>query len=534
MFKDSNIQYINIKQYDKQLKIDNQIFKKDKLIKTDHSSFIVDEDISSDCISKLKILQKSIVKTYITTICESKEQLIVQSDEFFDSNYEIRRLSSTFSIAVPKLDLEKKNFLFKNAGLDYVFSPFNILYNHINSHTANTNSLNILILNNTMYALILNDDKRVVYGDIKQLTTFNDMHDSEFTNDGLEGQKLFDEVHSLEVQSNITEFMQEFYAQSKEEVFCESISIFYTLQQLTQEQIDTMQESIMLEIEYNKVNIDDYLFSLAHQSNASRVSFIAPREKKNTKSLVALVSVAVATTLILGSIGFFKYQAQVEEDRLVQLEKDKQAKILEDKRIEAARIKLPNHIIANENMVTRILNIFDIIPYSVVLNELQLDKKDSTFVCSLLNEDIFENDLKPKLLKLYKTSDILLMQDNKPTFNAIIANSSLMESKSSTKEIQPNYRKNKFIGKSTLVQQLKVFLPKDSEIKFKSKFKSKYLTYNFTIVTLLKEPKDFLQFIEELNKKSYSINIKYPIEFAKNKNGIETTFNLQFHQFHKK
>ena len=41
-----DLQYITIKQYDKQLKIDNQILQNDKIIKTDHSSFLIEGALS--------------------------------------------------------------------------------------------------------------------------------------------------------------------------------------------------------------------------------------------------------------------------------------------------------------------------------------------------------------------------------------------------------------------------------------------------------------------------------------------------------
>ena len=126
------------------------------------------------------------------------------------------------------------------------------------------------------------------------------------------------------------------------------------------------------------------------------------------------------------------------------------------------------------------------------------------------------------------------MQENKPTFNAIISNTTLKKQILKNKQDKPNYRKNKFISKSKVKKQIQVFLPKDTKLKFKSTFKSKFLTYNFTISTIFNKPNDLLNFIDELNKKSYSIVVQYPIEFAKTKKGLETTFNLQFHQFHKK
>ncbi len=531
MLQDKNAQYVNIKQFDKQLKVDNQILDNGKIIKTEHSSFLVENQLSSDAINKLNILQKNVNKTYLTTICESLNQKIVD-DEFIDNDFKIRKLTSHLNVAIPKNDLSKNEQYFTYTGIDYIFSPFNILYNHILTHGANTNSLNILILNNTIYALILNDQQKIIYSSIKTLTAFDDIQNSEFFTDGIEGQQLFDEVHSLEIQEALTSITTEFYESEKDEIFCESITIFYTVKQLNDEQLAKIEETLMLEIEYSTILIDDYLFSLSKQLHVSTYSFTTPRKKEKKRSfLIWILGAVLSTVLVAGVLYFMQVQ---EEAEIKRLKEEKQAKIIADKKAQAAKIKLPNHKMKNEKISQLLLNLFDIIPYNAVLNELQLLKRDSTIVCSFLQKDTFTKDMQPKLLKLYKTSDILLIQHNKPTYNAIIALSQLLPQKLSARQIQPNYRHTKFISESKVINQLKAFLPKDSKVVFKSKQKSKFLTYNFNVSTTLKTPKDFFNFVEQLNKKNYSLNIIYPLEFAQTTKGLETIFNLQFHQFQSK
>ncbi len=77
MFNSNQIQYVNIKRYDKQIKIDNKILKDKKIAKEEHTSFLIEDILSNDVISKLKILKKNINKTYLTTICESLNQKVV-------------------------------------------------------------------------------------------------------------------------------------------------------------------------------------------------------------------------------------------------------------------------------------------------------------------------------------------------------------------------------------------------------------------------------------------------------------------------
>jgi hypothetical protein len=532
MSKNEAIQYVNIKQYDNQLKIDNQVLKGGKIIKSDNASFFTEDTLSNDSIYKLNILQKNIYKTYLTTICESPNQKVVKSDEFFDTNFEIRRLNPTHSIAIPKVEIQNKFEYFNDTGCDYIFSPFSILNNHIISHGANANSLNILILNNKVYALVLDNNKKTVYGSIRTLTSFSDIKESELLDSNLDVQKQFDQMHLVEIEEAITSIMNEFYEQSENEIFCESVAIFYTLKQLTDQQLSILQDNIMLEIEYSKLNFNDYLFSLSKQSNASRLSFITPREKKKNGSILKwLFIISIIAGGIFAALNYMQEQEKIKQEHL---ESKKREKLLEEQKIKLKSVKLPNHRVQNDKISSVVLNIFDIIPYNAVLNEIQLQKKDSTFVCNLLIDGIFQKDMQPKLLKLYKKSEIILTQDNKPTFNIIVSNSGLLEQNLSIKPVQPNYRKNKFVAKDTLIQQIEAFLPKNSKVSFKSKYRSKFLTYNLNVEAIFQEPKEFFTFIEELNKKSYSIILKYPIEFAKTKKGIETTFKLQFNQFYKK
>ena len=73
----------------------------------------------------------------------------------------------------------------------------------------------------------------------------------------------------------------------------------------------------------------------------------------------------------------------------------------------------------------------------------------------------------------------------------------------------------------------------DSDVRYISKVQENFLTYNYTIISLVNTPKEFFDFIAKLNKKEIPLNIKYPIEFAKLKDKIEIKFNLQFHQQNK-
>ena len=532
MFNDKNKQYINITKYDKQIKVDNKIIQNDKLLKSEHASFIIENTLSADCIAKVNILQKNINNTFISTLCETKDQKVVISDEFNDETYDIRKLNTHYSIAIAKKEIISHQSSFQEIGNDYLFSPYNILYNHIMTNNPNTNSLNILLLNSTVYAFILDDEKRIIYSTLKNITPFEQIAKDEFSQDDLEGQKLFDEIHQMEIQEIITSITTEFYALQTSDIFCESVSIIYTIKQLNENQLKVLEENLMLEIEYNSINLSEELFHLAQSHTALKSSFISPREKKSKKSFAMWVLGAILTTAI--AAGIFYYMQILQKQKDEELRKAKIAKIIADKKAKQLSIKLPEHRNNNKLIIQNIKSIFDVIPDNALLNELQLQTKDATIVCTLLSADSYEKTIKPNILKLFKKSEVLLMQKNKLIYNAILVNSGFITQKLKHKFDKPNYRKNRFVSTTNFKQQIKAFLPKNSSVKFIKRIKSKFLINKFTTLATFQNPTEFFNFIKVLNKKSYSIELKYPIEFVKTKYGLETTFDLQFNQFHRK
>jgi hypothetical protein len=535
MFSDEIEQYVNIKQYDKQLKIDTKILKNKKVDSTSHSSFIVEDKLGQDVIDKLNILQSNTAKTYLSTVLETSNQKVLDSHvalEQTDEDLEVRKLGGHLSVAVSKDDLEAKKDYFSETGCDYIFSPFNILYNNCIEVGINSNSLNILILNNKIFGLIFDENKNAVFGDIRDLTAFEQIQTSEFYTDDLEGQELYDQIHTLELQDSISSLINQFYEESSEETFIQNVAIFYIVKQLDDDRLAQLNEELMLEIEYFSIDFNKHLFEIAQSPIASKQSFIAPREKKNKQSFgIWIVAAVLSIALVGGVLYYMKVQEEAEKARLAQEEKARQIAL---KKAKLAAIKLPNHIDTNDKIVKNLLTIFDIIPYSVILNELQVQKRDSTLVCTMLEENIFIKNMQQKFLTMYDSSEMILSQKNDNLYNVIVANTGIKTEKKNTKSIEINYKRDKFINKNKFESQIKALLPRDAVLTFKSKSKNKYLTYNYSVSMTSLTPQEFFDFVESLNKKTYSININYPIEFAKTNKGLEVLFGLQFHQFSKK
>jgi len=537
MFKDTNEQYINIKRYDKQLKIDTKIFKDKQLQNAEHLSFVQDDDVlSSDAVSKVNILQQNIAKTYISVVNESSNQKIVDINTFLDDNYKIIKLTSHFALAILKEDIRAQQENYQAVGLDFIFSPFALLYHHIISNGADANSINILILNNNFYAIVLDKDKAIAYSVVKSLTSFDEVHTSQFYSQEIEGQKLFDEIHFLEIQDHISTTLQEYYDNSDiTDNFCNQIEIFYTIKQLNEEQVEDINQTMMIDTNYSNFPIDNIMFYLCEHNSTLKQSYIQPRQKKEKKLPIRWILAAVISTILVGYGLFYLNEQNKIKEQLAKQEQIKKAKelALKKQKEKLANIKLPNHMLKNYEVTKLLLAVFDTIPRDAMLNELNLEQKDSTFVCTLLDKNTYNKNMQPKLLKLYKSSDIVLSQESNSTYSTIISNTGLIPQPIKLKNITPKYNKRDIISTKEFVRLIDSYLKSKTKITFQSKVKSKFISSKFIVKTIMQEPQDFFDFIDKINKLKYSIVISYPIEFIKTTKGIELSFRLTLNQIQK-
>lgn len=218
-----------------------------------------------------------------------------------------------------------------------------------------------------------------------------------------------------------------------------------------------------------------------------------------------------------------------EQNRLAKIKKEE---VKEVKKVEIVKPPLPNHVTKNGIISKRVLNLFDIIPYNVVLDELEVDANSAKMVVDLLQDDIYIRSMQPNLLKLYKYSGIVFEDPKATILKATISNDEFIPLESTMKEVEPAYITNEFLPKQRVEEKIKALLGEMATFEFKSDFKSEVTTFNYSVKVLYKEPKEFFDLIEKLNSELYSINISYPISMKKVEYGIETSFILQFHQNH--
>ncbi len=519
MFKKDKRQYINIVKNDKQIKLDGQIIINGKETKRENSSFLIkeDESVPGDLIYKLQVMERNIPNTYISSITSNISQQIVKTEEIDKEIYSPIKLNDSYSVIIPKEDIENEKLLFDHS-IDYIFSPFTLLYEQLSSKAAK-NSLNILINDNILYIILLDKEKNIGLNKIHALSSFENIKESQFYQDDISGQKLYDEVYFLEIQQSLSDLVQTYYQENKDVEFIEEVNILYTINQLSDEQLDSLHETLMAKVNYYYISFEDKLKILSKKLNASNYSFITPRDKKEGSKALLWGSLALVSVICAAGVLYYKTQGIQPETK---------------KEIEPViqKIELPNHTEINKEIIKELMTLFDIIPYDAVLKELEIKQNSSTIVCSFIADSTSPQDLKEALEKIYTSSSIILSHQNNAILSSIINNEGKLQSKDPNKTIK-GYKPFKYLSIVNITEYLGSILPENSKITFTDKIEELFTTYNFSVSNIIKEPKEFFDILENINKKDIPLNITYPVEFAKVNEGIMVKYNIQYHQKNK-
>ena len=231
--------------------------------------------------------------------------------------------------------------------------------------------------------------------------------------------------------------------------------------------------------------------------------------------------------------GVFYYKKFIQKDE-VKKEIFKKEKIIKQKVI-IKEIALPKHKELNIQKTNLLISLFDSIGSQEVLKEIQVQENESTLICNLKEENSYEKELKPKLLKIYKQSENILSTQNKKTllYTAIISNTKLIK-KDMTKRIKLNKpnKKNKILNEKESTIYLEK-LTKNSLVLLDDTKNTKYKKYIFNVETKISNPLEFFDIIKDINNQYYSITLSYPIEFTKLKDTINVKYNLVFNQIKK-
>ncbi len=513
--------YINAIKYKAQLKINYKKLDNDDIIETNSSIFIAKDDIlGRDIASKLNAHASLINNTYLSTLLLQDETKLLKKKEPRLKDFAYTSLNNDYDVSVSKNTLfETKNY-FEKCGVDYIFSAYHVLNLHIEQNPCN-NNLVVLLFNNQAFCIILNSKGEIVFNRKIELTPFENIKESNFYENDILGQKLFDEIYFLELNEAIKNTIEEFYKVTKN-VFIEKVSLLYNLKQISEEQISSMNENFMIDVTYHPISVDEELFELSKDSHSHK-SFIKPRPKpSNNFSNVIFTLLIIA--LILG-IGYL----YLPYDKL--FNKEMQKEIVKKEKIIERVVQLPDHSFKNGIIETRILKLLEMVPYDMVLKELLIEKNSIKINADLLNKDTYIKVIQPQLLKNYNVSNISFKDEKSHILEGIILAEGLKE-RNTTKfrDYKDTYVSNEFMPIITVTEQIKILFPKDTIVTFKSSFKSEVVTFNYLVNVIIKRPLEFFEIINTISNELYSINISYPVSFVKTEAGVEVEFILQFHQ----
>ncbi len=512
--------YINAIKYKTQLKINYKKLQNNDIIETNSSTFIVkDEILGRDITDKINAHASEIDNTYISTLLLQDDTKLLKKFQIKLKDYAVTSLNNEYNIAIAKNALfETKNY-FDKCGIDYIFSAYHVLNLHIEQNPCN-NSLVILLFNNQAFCVILNSKGEIVFNRKIELTSFEEIKQSEFYENEVLGQKLFDEVYALELRDIVKNTIEEFYSLTKN-LFVERVSILYNLKLISDEEIHKMAEELMIDVTYHPISVDEELFELSKDTHLQK-SFIKPRKKPNN-SFKNLITTLIIIITILG-VGYLFLPIE---------EFIKNTKAQEEVKIEVVdkKIELPNHIEKNDIIEEAVLRTFEMIPYDVVINELVFENNQVKIDINLLNKDTFIKVLQPELLKTYNKVNIEFKETKGPILEAIINAQELKSKKvEQVKDYKEAYIENEFMPIIRVTEQMKIIFSNDAIVSFKSSFKSEVVTFNYLVNVIVKTPLEFFEIINRLNNELYSINISYPVSFIKTEAGIEIEFIVQFHQ----
>lgn len=514
--------YINAIKYKAQLKINYKKLKDNEIVETNTSTFIAKDDIlNRDIANKLTAQSSQLDKSYISTLLLQEDTKLLKKTQAINSkDYKLTSLNDEYNVAVSKNTLfETKNY-FEKCGIDYIFSAYHILNLHIEQNPCN-NNLIVLLFNNQAFCLILDKKGQIVFNKTISIITFEEIKESDFYENDILGQKLFDEMYALELHESINKTIEEFYSITKN-IFIEKVSLLYNLKQLTEEEVKKMSDAFMIDVTYHPISVDEELFELSKDNHCQK-SFIKPRTKDNTN-----LKNWIATFVVLGllcAIGylFIPFNELMKKEETIE---QQQEKVITPK-----IVKLPDHKEKNSFIKNRVTSVFGIIPYDMVLKDILFSKDSMKMDTSLLNKDTFIKTLQPELNKIYMESNIEVTEINNSILDGVISAKNLkLKFKAKTKDYKETYILNEFMPIIRVTEQLKMLFPKGTIINFKSNFKSEVVTFNYLVNVIVQSPKELFEIIDNLNNELYSINISYPLSFIKTDAGIEVEFTLQFHQ----
>ena len=454
--------------------------------------------------------QNEIKESYISTLLDCKSEKLIHSDESYDTEkYAMIELSDEYNVIVPKIDVVKTAHFFANAGIDYVFSPAQVLRNLFLENPSN-DTLNILLLNDKVHIMHISKDNKIIYV-TEKMTKFADVSKSEFFDSEINEQKLYDEIYYLEILAKISSVVE------LNQLNVYKLSIYYDIKQLSSSDLKNLEDYFAVATSYKKANILDSILHLV-TSKQKHKSYVIPRSKKASKVL----AIGIVGAILSGILAFFVVyfvNMMFEGEPQKRIQPKQQAQIA----------TLPNHKLINEALIKELNFLFDSIPASATLNSLVINSKGSVLECDFANKTAYQADMYKRLLLFYQKSKIDYKSAKSPYF-AIVANETKLDG-NLTKDKNKEYKFEKNHDAQDSEKILSGLLSQNARIEFQTQIDNiKFSTFIFKVQFLITSPKEFFDFVESLNRLNYSVHLSEPVSFSKSQNGIEIQTMVLFNQ----
>lgn len=505
-------QFITLYQTENQIKVGYKVFDKDKLLINQNSTVLSNKDkLPKELELIFQSKAKEIKNSFISTIISStKEQLINSKDSYNSEDYLACDLNDDYKIIVPKEEISKIESYFGLATVDYIFSPIQILYQHFLDNPS-TDTLTIFLFDDKLYALYIDKSGTIKYF-FEKMTDFLELSKSNFYENEIKEQKLYDEIYYLEVFSKIKEIIKQL------NIRINKISIYYDVKQLSPDDIFNLKKSFAIDISYKNGNILETLFFLS-QTNHKSKSYIQPKLKKKSNFIFVAAAGVLITLGIAGSLVYYFDGADTPKPKKQVAET-----------IKYLKASLPNHTIINERLIKEINFVFESIPQEATLKDVNITEVGSKLNCEFAKKDIFTSQLKDRFALFYKNTNVNFSSSKAPFTGTIIndiKHDNILPSVKATKDYQYT---NTILTEDATKIITTSSIP-NSTVTFENIYNSTtYQTFNYRIKSIVVSPKEFFDFVDVLNKSKYSINITYPISFKRSKNGIEIDMKVQFNQ----
>ncbi len=149
------------------------VVKKGKILTTEEKKFPMDEDkkLSSDILEFVLSLEKNYKFVYISYLLDSLGQNCLPTcDESEFSKYHVDKdkilsicVDKKWSVYSLRTDIKWIKDIFEEIGIDFIFSPFLILYNFIHNEKKKRKSNLFILYSENFIALMIFDDDKVIF-----------------------------------------------------------------------------------------------------------------------------------------------------------------------------------------------------------------------------------------------------------------------------------------------------------------------------------------------------------------------------------